>query len=457
MAIYTVFRGTGSCIPDIVWKNTDFKDAVFYGLDGKIVDKSTQQIIGDFRDKTKVGIEERRYARPDQSASDLGFIAAERTLESSGFDRDTIGCISVAHNFENTYTLGSKLDLVPSFAARIKRELGIDVPGMIAYDIVTNWEDLRRIKDGYGIASGEKSLVVELDQTPTDGNLSGVYEMAREKLADLGIDKEGLEKIVVVHKGIPNMAGKLKTRLGLRPETVAYSIIFGCPGWLQAVIQTDQYFKLGKAKRALVIGAETLSRVSDPHDMDRMIYSDGGGGWGVEAIESEHPVGIVSYAVRSDALEYAYLLKMGKSYNPNFQCDGLFLKMEGPKLFKYAAKTVPHVIKESLDKARMTIDNVNMGLFHQANQRLDEAMLHGTYRLYGKTPDQIPKNVMPLTIPWLGNNSVVTLPMASDLIAKGTDTRLKDYSFRKGDVILFASVGAGMNSNAVVYIVPPKD
>jgi 3-oxoacyl-[acyl-carrier-protein] synthase-3 len=454
MARYTVFRGTGSCIPDVVWKNADFRDAVFYGPDGKVLDKPTAQIIADFKDKTKVGIEERRYARPDQTASDLGFIAAERTLESSGFSRETVGCISVAHNFENTLSLGSKLDLVPSFAARIKRELGIDVPAMVAYDIVANGEDLRRINDGYGLTSGEKSLVVELDQTPTDGNLSGVYELAREKLADLGIDKDGLERIVVVHKGIPNMAGELKKRLGLRSDTVAYSIIFGCPGWLQAVIQADQYFKLGKAKRALVLGAETLSRVSDPRDMDRMIYSDGSGGWGLEDIESEHPVGILSHAVRSDALEYAYLLRMGKSYDPSFKCDGLFLKMEGPKLFKYAAKTVPHVIKECLDRAGMTIDDVNMGLFHQANQRLDEAMLHGTYRLYGKTPEQIPENVMPLTIPWLGNNSVVTLPMASDLIARRGDARLKDYSFREGDVLLLASVGAGMNSNAVAYVVP---
>src|SRR5665811_1170459 len=114
---------------------------------------------------------------------------------------------------------------------------------------------------------------------------------------------------------------------------------FGCPGWIQALIQADYYIKSGDAKRVLVIAAETLSRISDPHDIDRMLYSDGAGAVILEAVESDTPVGIIKHLTRTDALEQTYLLRMDKSYHPDHDCNELFLKMNGRKLYEYALNT----------------------------------------------------------------------------------------------------------------------
>ena len=83
---------------------------------------------------------------------------------------------------------------------------------------------------------------------------------------------------------VPTLAARVKSALGIaNPACIAYDLPFGCPGWLQAVIQVDYFLRSGDAKRALVIGAETLSRVSDPHDRNSMIYSDGAGAAVLEA------------------------------------------------------------------------------------------------------------------------------------------------------------------------------
>ena len=88
-------------------------------------------------------------------------------------------------------------------------------------------------------------------------------------------------------------------------------------------------------------------------------------------------------------------------------------------------------------------------LLHQANGKMDDAILRAFYEQYGVM--EPPAGVMPITISWLGNSSVATIPTMLDLIAKG---RLDGYEQRSGDVFLFASVGAGMNINAFVYRVP---
>ena len=94
---------------------------------------------------------------------------------------------------------------------------------------------------------------------------------------------------------VPTLAARVKHKLGIEnPTTIAYDLPFGCPGWLQGVIQADYYLRSGDAKRVLVIGAETLSRVCDPHDRDSMIYADGAGAILLEARESDdahrHPL-----------------------------------------------------------------------------------------------------------------------------------------------------------------------
>lgn len=273
-----------------------------------------------------------------------------------------------------------------------------------------------------------------------------------------GIDREGLDYIIVgqnfgdVKKDnitpdmVPTIAARVKHKLRIRnPYTVAYDIPFGCPGWLQGMITADYYIKSGDARKVMVIGAETLSRVSDPHDVDGMIYSDGAGATLMEA--SENGGGVLSHVTRSDTYDNAYLLTVGKSYGPSRYGSELFIKMQGHDIYKYAVRTVPQVVQQSLDKAGITLSDVKKVLIHQANQKMDEAILERLFKLY--KADNIPENIMPMTISWLGNSSVATLPTMLDLLQKG---KLQNHDrLQSGDIVVFASVGAGMNINSMVY------
>jgi 3-oxoacyl-[acyl-carrier-protein] synthase III len=282
---------------------------------------------------------------------------------------------------------------------------------------------------------------------------------AREALESSKINKEELDYIIVAHNFgdvkksnqksdmVPTIAARIKHSLGIvNPYTVAYDLPFGCPGWLQALIQADYYIRSGDAKKILVIGCETLSRVSDPHDRDSMLYSDGAGAVVLEAIESNQPIGIITHTSRSDTLNHVHLLTMGKSNNPNYGNDNLFLKMEGRKLYEYALNTVPQLIKDCIDKAKITLDDIKKVIIHQANTKMDDAMLSRLFRLFNVK--SIPEDIMPMTISKYGNNSVATLPILIDLIFKG---EFNQHEIVTGNYMIFASVGAGMNANALVY------
>ena len=139
---------------------------------------------------------------------------------------------------------------------------------------------------------------------------------------------------------------------------------------------------------------------------------------------------------------------MGTSYNDEVFLEALFLKMEGRKLYRYALQTVAGAMKQCLDDAQVPLASVDKILLHQANGKMDEAIVDELYTL-GET--QRPADVLPLTISWLGNSSVATIPTLYDLIVKG---QLDGHAFHSGDLLLFASVGAGMHINAVLYRVP---
>jgi 3-oxoacyl-[acyl-carrier-protein] synthase-3 len=287
------------------------------------------------------------------------------------------------------------------------------------------------------------------------------YSAAEEALKNAGLNREELDYIIVAHNFgdvkagethvdiVPTLASRVKYKLGIsNPFTVAYDLPFGCPGWLQALIQANYYIKAGDAKHVLVIGSETLSRISDPHDRDSMIYSDGAGAVILSAVESERPVGVLAHITRSDTLEQAFLLKMDKSYSDEIK-NHLYLKMNGRKLYEYALKTVPSAIKTCIDKAGLGIDQIARVLIHQANEKMDDAIINRLYELYGIK--RRPEFSMPMTISYLGNNSVATLPILYDKIVRKD---VENHLLNSGDYTVFASVGAGMNVNALVYLMP---
>ncbi len=279
---------------------------------------------------------------------------------------------------------------------------------------------------------------------------------SQKAIADAGIDPETIDYIIFAHNFgdvkhgttqsdmIPSLATRVKHLLKIEnPKCVAYDILFGCPGWIEGVLQANAFIKSGMAKRCLVIGSETLSRVVDPHDRDSMIYSDGAGATIVEASDDE--TGMLAYENATYAIEEANYLFFGKSYNPELTEDVRYIKMYGRKIYEFALSKVPAAMKSCLDKSGLGIDDVKKILIHQANEKMDEAIIHRFYRLYGKS---VPKDIMPMSIHELGNSSVATVPTLLDLLIRG---KIENQELHKGDVLIFASVGAGMNINAFVY------
>lgn len=279
---------------------------------------------------------------------------------------------------------------------------------------------------------------------------------AERAIADANIDPEELDYIIMAHNFgdvksdtiqsdvLPCLASRVKHSLRIKnPKCVAYDILFGCPGWIEGVIQAQAFIKSGIAKKCLVIGSETLSRVVDKHDRDSMIYSDGAGATIIEASDDEG--GILAHETASFTYDEAYYLYFGNSNNQDLCRDTRYIKMHGRKIYEFALNNVPQAMKACLDKSGVDIKNVKKILIHQANEKMDEAIVKRFYRLY-KT--EMPEDIMPMSIHKLGNSSVATVPTLYDLILKN---KLGNHQINKGDVIIFASVGAGMHINAIVY------
>ena len=279
---------------------------------------------------------------------------------------------------------------------------------------------------------------------------------AQKAIANANIDPETIDYIILAHNfgdvkpntiqsdTVPSLATRVKHKLQIKnPKCVAYDILFGCPGWIEGVLQANAFIKSGMAKRCLVIGAETLSRVVDVHDRDSMIYSDGAGASVIEA--SDDSTGLLSYESATYSLDEANYLFFGSSFNKDLNPDVRYIKMYGRKIYEFALSRVPQAMKECLDKSGIAIEDVKKILIHQANEKMDEAIVSRFYKLYGI---KMPEGIMPMSITNLGNSSVATIPTLFDLLISG---KIENQAIQKGDVVIFASVGAGMNVNAFVY------
>jgi 3-oxoacyl-[acyl-carrier-protein] synthase-3 len=301
--------------------------------------------------------------------------------------------------------------------------------------------------------------IAERRYAEEDLNASDIATIAAKKaIEDSGVDPETLDQLIVAHNfgnvvkntiqtdAVPALACRVKHNLQIHnPACVAYDVLFGCPGWLQGVIQADAFFKAGIAKKALVIGTETLSRVIDMHDRDSMIFSDGAGACVIE-YKQESESGILASLAVTHAIDEAYYIYLGQSYMPGSDPGIRFIKMKGRKVYEYAIKHVAEAMKNCLEKAGVGIGQLKKVFIHQANEKMDEGIIRTLYKLYGVK--SIPKDIMPMSIQWLGNSSVATIPTLYDLVIKN---QVEDHALNKGDIILFASVGAGMNINAVCY------
>jgi len=220
-------------------------------------------------------------------------------------------------------------------------------------------------------------------------------------------------------------------------------MLFGCPGWLESVIHAHAFIKAGLANKCLIIGAEALSRVVDKHDRDSMIYSDGAGAVIIEKKDGDS--GILAHDTMTHTKEEAHFIYFGKSYNAEEKNNIKYIKMYGRKVYNFALTNVPLAMKSCIDKSGVDINDIKKIFIHQANEKMDEAICQRLFKLYDK---EMPKDIMPMSIGKLGNSSVATIPTLLDLVLEGN---MEGHTVNKGDVVVFASVGAGMNINAMVY------
>lgn len=317
--------------------------------------------------------------------------------------------------------------------------------------------------DGHVVVRKFQSItgIEERRYVKDDQDASTIGAIAAKRALDQsGIDPESLDMIIVAHNFgdvkkqtiqtdiLPGLSARIKHHLNIsNPDCIAYDILFGCPGWLQGVIQAHQYIQGGFAKRCLVIGTETLSRVLDLHDRDSMIFSDGAGAVVMEADERDG--GILATAARTYSIDEAFYLNMGPSNLPDSDEKIRYIKMKGRKIYEFALTNVPQAMKACVDKTDIDIKRIKKVLVHQANEKMDEAIIKRFFDLYGIK--DVPHDIMPMSIHKLGNSSVGTIPTLFDLIARNN---LGEHHFNPGDHILMASVGAGMHINAVLYQFP---
>jgi 3-oxoacyl-[acyl-carrier-protein] synthase III len=341
--------------------------------------------------------------------------------------------------------------------ANIKTNKDFTIHSFYGEDNIKIATDPQEIADKFEQITGiEERRYIDADLNSSD--MAAIA--AKIALEDAGCDAETIDQVIVAHNFgnvikhtiqtdvLPALASRVKHALQIKnPNCVAYDILFGCPGWLQGVIQADAYFKAGIAKKCLVIGTETLSRVLDMYDRDSMIFSDGAGACVLEAKDAaETKSGILACCVQSHCMDEVEYLNMGRSNFPDSDPRVRYIKMKGRKVYEYAMKYVPLAMKDCLDKAGVNIGELKKVFIHQANEKMDEGIIKAMYKLYGIRT--VPEDIMPMSIHKLGNSSVATIPTLYDLVHKGL---MPEHQLQTGDVILFASVGAGMNINAVCY------
>lgn len=297
---------------------------------------------------------------------------------------------------------------------------------------------------------------------PSDFTSDLAVYAALRAIEDAGIDKEELDYVIVANNygdidpvyrqvdNMPSIATRVKHKLRIKNNRCRpFDMLFGCPGWIEGVILSHHLFLSGTAKKTLVIGADTLSRAVDPHDRTAMIFADGAGAVVLEARESDKKEGIISYDTISDSLdEMGYLLN-DVSLKEEYDGSKVNIKMRGRKVYEYALRKVPALIKRVIDNSGMNIEDIQKVLLHQANAKMDHAMIERLYKLYDIL--EIPENVAPMTVQKFGNSSVATVPTMYDLIAR---KELNNHEFHPGDNIVLGSVGAGMNINAILYKIP---
>jgi 3-oxoacyl-[acyl-carrier-protein] synthase-3 len=261
---------------------------------------------------------------------------------------------------------------------------------------------------------------------------------ARAALERAGLTAADIDLIIVAtstpDNTFPAVAVDIQNRLGMH-HGFAFDVQAVCSGFVYAVTTADAYIRGGLAKRVLVIGAETFSRILDWTDRTTcVLFGDGAGAIVLEAEEGAGTVadrGVLTTQLRSDG---AHRDKLYVDGGPSSTGTVGHLRMEGREVFKHAVGMITDVIEAAFGATGMTADDIDWMVPHQANKRI----IDGSAKKLG-----IPLEKVVVTVDLHGNTSAASIPLA--LSAAAADGRIK-----RGDLVLLEAMGGGFTWGAVL-------
>ncbi|MFW6298389.1 MAG: beta-ketoacyl-ACP synthase III, partial [Bacillota bacterium] len=258
------------------------------------------------------------------------------------------------------------------------------------------------------------------------------YEAAIRAMDDAGIKAEALDMIIVATVSgdyvFPGVSQLLQKRLGCN-AIPAFDLNAACTGFVYALDLANGMIASGKYENILIIGTEALSKLTDFKDRNTcVLFGDGAGAF---VLSRSNEVGVRSVITHSDGDTAGYLKLEGYPVKKNYETEQRelpFIKMDGTEIFKFATTVFPSVIKELLDDAELTLENLDLIVAHQANKRI----IDKSAKVLG-----YPKEKMYMNIARYGNTSAASIPIA-------VDEAIKHGKLKRGDTFAIAAFGGGL-------------
>ncbi|WP_413194917.1 beta-ketoacyl-ACP synthase III [Pararobbsia alpina] len=271
----------------------------------------------------------------------------------------------------------------------------------------------------------------DADMTTTDLALVA----SQRAIEAAGIDAQSIDLIIVATSTpdyvFPSSACLLQNKLGIKNGCAAFDVQAVCSGFAYALATADNFIRSGANRTALVVGAETFSRILDFNDRTTcVLFGDGAGA--VVLTASDEP-GVLSTALHADG-SHAPILCVPGNVNGGAIAGNAFLHMDGQAVFKLAVNVLEKVANEALEKAGMQASQINWLIPHQANIRI----MTGTARKLG-----LPAEKMVVTVDEHGNTSAASIPLA-------LDAAVRDGRIKKGQHVLLEGVGGGFTWGAAL-------